>query len=438
MSRPTVDALTLVAAKMASSAPSRRAAASLLASLRAATPATRCPNPAVPSTRTGQRGVDRGGFASWASTPSPATWMTSRVKELKDAARAQMDAARVAPERLKSAARESVRRRLASALGPRAAESIVSGTLSLNPATHARNLTLRARAFGFRHRAPIVAVAGTGATYATYGAAIATAERLRGRGDDDAQKRGMDATAKLATLALSAGCVALTATYLRARSVVNPERVHAAVMRRLERHPGLVEVLGAPVVSSEHRAIVTTGGVWTKRGWTRLWGLGPPRFRDAKVHMAFRVFGTRKAGLVTVEAVKRKAWGGGSLSSWGREFVGNDPHEYALVAVDVAADNGDEHRVYLAGGSARYAKQGEVTGMYMREALVSVASEAYEAEQRGEEAEEDARSRADAAPKPLDEGGGMWPAERVTDYVAQKRHEVARFVTELGVADARK
>lgn len=370
--------------------------------------------------------------------------MTSRVKELKDAARAQMDAARVAPERLKSAARESVRRRLASALGPRAAESIMSGTLSLNPATHARNLTLRARAFGFRHRAPIVAVAGTGATYATYAAAIAAAERLRGRGDDDddAQKRGIDAT----VFALSAGCVALTATYLRARSVVNPERVHAAVMRRLERHPGLVEVLGAPVVSSEHRAVVTTGGVWTKRGSTSLWGLGPPRFRDAKVHMAFRVFGTRKAGLVTVEAVKRKAWGGGgSLSSWGRELFGSDPHEYALVAVDVAADNGDEHRVYLAGGSERYAKQGEVTGMHMREALVSVASEAYEAEQRGEEAEEDARvtrararARAEAAPKPLDKGGGMWPAERVTDYVAQKRHEAARFVTKLGVADARK
>ena len=367
--------------------------------------------------------------------------MTSRVKELKDAARAQMDAARVAPERLKSAARESVRRRLASALGPRAAESIMSGTLSLNPATHARNLTLRARAFRFRHRAPIAAVAGAGATCATYGAAVAAAERLRGRGDDDAPR--LDATTKLATLALSAGCVAAAATYLRARSRVDPERVHAAVMRRLERHPGLCEVLGAPVVSSEHRAVVTTGGVWTSRAY-RGWAT-PPRFRDAKVHMAFRVFGTRKVGLVTVEAKKRKAWGGGVLSSWRRPIGWGDPHEYALVAVDVAADNGDEHRVYLAGGSARYAKQGEVTGMHMREALVSVASEAYEAEQRGEEAEEDerargerARARAEAAPKPLDKGGGMWPAERVTDYVAQKRHEAARFVTKLGVADARK
>lgn len=362
--------------------------------------------------------------------------MTSRVKELKDAARAQMDAAKVAPERLKSAARESVRRRLASALGPRAAESIMSGTLSLNPATHARNLTLRARAFRFRHRAPIAAVAGAGATCATYGAAVGAAERLRGRGDDDAQR--LDATSKLATLALSAGCVAAAATYLRARSRVDPERVHAAVMRRLERHPGLCEVLGAPLVSSEHRAVVTTGGVWTSRTYT-------PRFRDAKVHMAFRVAGTRKVGLVTVEAKKRKAWGpGGVRASW-RHAIGGDPHEYALVAVDVAADNGDEHRVYLAGGSERYAKQGEVTGMHMREALVSVASEAYEAEQRGEEAEEDERSRrekaearAESAPKPLDKGGGMWPAERVTDYVAQKRHEAARFVTKLGVADARK
>ena len=147
---------------------------------------------------------------------------------------------------------------------------------------------------------------------------------------------------------------------------------------------------------------------------------------------------------MTVEAKKRKAWGGGVRASW-RHAIGGDPHEYALVAVDVAADNGDEHRVYLAGGSERYAKQGEVTGMHMREALVSVASEAYEAEQRGEEAEEDerarrerAQARAEAAPKPLDKGGGMWPAERVTDYVAQKRHEAARFVTKLGVADARK
>ena len=254
------------------------------------------------------------------------------------------------------------------------------------------------------------AVAGAGATCATYGAAVGAAERLRGRGDDDAQR--LDATSKLATLALSAGCVAAAATYLRARSRVDPERVHAAVMRRLERHPGLCEVLGAPVVSSEHRAVVTTGGVWTSRAY-RGWAT-PPRFRDAKVHMAFRVFGTRKVGLVTVEAKKRKAWGGGVLSSW-RHQIGGDPHEYALVAVDVAADNGDEHRVYLAGGSERYAKQGEVTGMHMREALVSVASEAYEAEQRGEEAEEDERSRrekaearAESAPKPLDKGGGMW------------------------------
>ena len=312
----------------------------------------------------------------------------------------------------------------------------MSGTLSLNPATHARNLTLRARAFRFRHRAPIAAVAGAGATCATYGAAVGAAERLQGRGDDDAQR--LDATSKLATLALSAGCVAAAATYLRARSRVDPERVHAAVMRRLERHPGLCEVLGAPldVVGASSRR--DHRGVWTSRD------VHAP-VQDAKVHMAFRVAGTRKVGLVTVEAKKRKAWGGGVRASW-RHAIGGDPHEYALVAVDVAADNGGEHRVYLAGGSERYAKQGEVTGMHMREALVSVASEAYEAEQRGGgggggrtiEAGEGGGSGRGRAETRWTRAGGMWPAERVTDYVAQKRHEAARFVTKLGVADARK
>ena len=244
------------------------------------------------------------GFSSFgASTPSPAAgmaWMTSRVKELKDTARAQMDAAAAAPERLKSAARESVRQRLIAVLGPRAAESVMSGSVSLNPATHARNAVMRARAFAIRHRVPIAAVA----TYVTYRGAIGVAQRVRG----DAAPR-LDGYSRITTFALSAGVVTGAAVYLRARSTVNPEHVHAAVMRRLERHAGLREVLGAPVVPSEHRAIVTTGGVWTSGNRSMINSMvptmGPPRFRDAKVHMAFTVEGTRKRGLVTVEAKKR-------------------------------------------------------------------------------------------------------------------------------------
>ena len=49
--------------------------------------------------------------------------------------------------------------------------------------------------------------------------------------------------ARTSTFALSAGVVTGAAVYLRARSTVNPEHVHAAVMRRLERHAGLREGL---------------------------------------------------------------------------------------------------------------------------------------------------------------------------------------------------
>ena len=45
----------------------------------------------------------------------------------------------------------------------------------------------------------------------------------------------------------------------------------------------MAEVLGAPLVGSELRAAVTSGGVWRfKGGLTPLW-------RDAKLHLVFPV-----------------------------------------------------------------------------------------------------------------------------------------------------
>jgi hypothetical protein len=83
-------------------------------------------------------------------------------------------------------------------------------------------------------------------------------------------------------------------------------------------------------------------------------------------------------------------------------------YEYKLVAVDVAAANGDEHRVYLAGGSEAY-KRGEVMGMQLRDPLLSVMSEAYEREQVYEEAKE-----ASAAARAAAEAGLLLPS-RVSD-----------------------
>jgi hypothetical protein len=77
--------------------------------------------------------------------------MTSRVKELQDAAKAQVEAAKRTPLLLKQAAKARVYIALERLVGPRAAESIVSGSTSLNPLTHARTAVLRGRAFAARH-----------------------------------------------------------------------------------------------------------------------------------------------------------------------------------------------------------------------------------------------------------------------------------------------
>ena len=94
--------------------------------------------------------------------------MTSRVKELKDAAKAQVEAAKRAPTALKHAARDRARVALERIVGPRAAESIMSGSTSLNPMTHAHVAAMRCRAFAARHNGPIVVVAGAVAVVAVW------------------------------------------------------------------------------------------------------------------------------------------------------------------------------------------------------------------------------------------------------------------------------
>ena len=73
--------------------------------------------------------------------------------------------------------------------------------------------------------------------------------------------------------------------------------------------------------------------------------------------------------------------------------------------------------------------------MQLRDPLLSVMSDDYEREQVYEEAKEAsaaARAPAEAAegrrPKPLDKGGGMWPAERVIDFGASLVHRVRKAV----------
>lgn len=263
------------------------------------------------------------------------------MRELKEAARAQVEAARAAPARAKEAARARVRMALERLVGPRAAESIMSGSTSLHPAVHARAAMMNARAFAARHAAPIGIVSGGVATAAVWRGMFVAASAVT---------EVNDAVTHATMGGLSVALVVIGGIALKQRYGVNPERVYAATMRLMERHHGLREVLGAPIVGSELRATVITGGTWRVSRMS-------PRWREAKVHLVFPVSGTRKSGVVTVEAKKK---GGG--------------YDYKLVAVDVAAPNGDEHRVYLAGGSEAYTR-GEVMGMQLREPLLSAMSE---------------------------------------------------------------
>lgn len=58
--------------------------------------------------------------------------------------------------------------------------------------------------------------------------------------------------------------------------------------------------MGAPLVGSELRASVLTGGGVRFKGW---W----PQYRPRRVQMIFPLKGTDKRGLVSLEAKKRQA-----------------------------------------------------------------------------------------------------------------------------------
>ena len=61
-----------------------------------------------------------------------------------------------------------------------------------------------------------------------------------------------------------------------------------------------IQVMGAPLVGSELRASVMTGGSLRFKGW---W----PGYRARRVQMIFPLKGADKRGLVSLEAKKRQA-----------------------------------------------------------------------------------------------------------------------------------
>ena len=397
------------------------------------------------------------------------------ARSLRDASLARLALARRAPALLREAAESRAKARLVRLLGPRAAETLVRRLLPdvFDPLGRVRRGALSAAAFARRHRDHAAVVAGAFATVGVWHALL-VAEATLAR-DPSATA---DPTREVASLALALALVTLAGRSIRRRNRVDPDRVHHLAMRRLERHAGLREVLGAPITSPSPRACAFVGGEWTRA--ERLQSPSSPNdpsspepgtllrrllaplaawvprgyaWMPHAVHLAFPVAGARHRGVVVASARKTR----------GR-------HEMDLLVVDVRARDGQRHRVFLVGApptpSARRVPESSseddsedassvetssesvsVVHAPLLAALEAAGGDAYDAERRREE---EARRRSAAAaeaarmearrPKPMDLGGGMWPGERFVDGVQRLTHGArmeARRVREAAAARLR-
>lgn len=99
--------------------------------------------------------------------------------------------------------------------------------------------------------------------------------------------------------ALSVSLVILGALYLRRKYTIDPNTVYRLAMVRLNTHPGLLEVMGAPLVGSPVRATVLTGGKLRFKGLV-------PRIQSRRAQIIFPLRGSERKGLASLEAKKRK------------------------------------------------------------------------------------------------------------------------------------
>jgi len=197
------------------------------------------------------------------------------------------------------------------------------------------------------------------------------------------------ATTGIVTLG-AALAMALTTWLYRRHFVMSPQAVYRLAMLRLNTHPGVLEVMGAPVVGSDVRASVLTGGGLKFKGLL-------PKIRSRRVMMIFPLKGTERRGLVSVEAKKR-----------------HGQMRMSLLAVDVPLPQalGGEQRFYVEGGPKSYARGG-VLDELRRPFLAALTSEdAAEADDEALEASEKRRARIEASLKSTAEEETMEPGGR--------------------------
>jgi len=227
------------------------------------------------------------------------------------------------------------------------------------PSSLQRAMSLQLEAAWQQHRIKALSLALLGLTYLVWRAMRRTASAFV----DVSQS--MAATG-LISLGAALSLVAAVFWY-RKFFMISPSAVYRAAIRQLNVHPGILEVMGAPLVGSDVRATVLTGGGLKFKGFR-------PKLRSRRVAMIFPLKGTERRGLVSVEAKKKR----GAM-------------KMTLLAVDVPMPQalGGEQRLYIVGGPAAYSR-GSVLDELRRPFLAALSSEEMvEAEEEAEEEQEE-------------------------------------------------
>eukprot|EP00892_Ulva_mutabilis_P000289 jgi/Ulvmu1/10260/UM060_0061.1 len=271
------------------------------------------------------------------------------------------------------------------------AEAAGHGRLFRVLGIHSNNLWLR---FG----GIIVAFGCAGATYTVYKGTQSVYSFIMGVRDNS-----------WAFNAIIGGAALGLAGYgmYRHQFLVSPTAVHRHALDVLRRDPAVQDVLRLPLTPGKPVLSIVDGGQVHLK-----WGI-LPRWRSQRIQMTFPVTGGANSGVVMVEAKKR----------WGR-------HLLKVLAVDVPskAPLGKDTRLYVRGGVEGAAGAALPLGRAFEEMRVPMQKvmaarqeldredEADDRELRAAERERAARvaaERAARAPKPLDEGGGMYVYEQM-------------------------
>lgn len=174
--------------------------------------------------------------------------------------------------------------------------------------------------------------------------------------------------------------------YYRRTFTISPSAVYRMAMIRLNTHPGVLEVMGAPVVGSDVRASVITGGgikLFPK-----------PKLKKKRVQMMFPLKGSERKGLVSLEAKKNHS-GKIVLSLLALDVAGTRSSISSMLGRQPSEEEAPYDRIYIEGGIKQY-ERGNVLNELRKpflNALQTAWQDAAEIEDEEQEAELRKRKR---------------------------------------------